>query len=271
MNSGYCDRCKNYFRYVDYNQCSYHSSSTVTNGIYACCGKQSNGFSLFLNQYQSFENGGGCQNGDHVLDDASEQLTKLNKSESLLKLIKQQQTMKQLPDTAIKQNFLFQVIEQSLYTNNTLTNSSSLITLNTPNTMTMVGMIGKKPSRSLWTYLIDTNPFGPNLKYQWDACKSTRWNQDTQREDEHRRNDVMLRYIQNEQMAKSTINRNVQTKDLSLSNTNTPSVNFPGGFYCRIENDWRMRTSNTTTANNSNKDSPNSSLLNLKNRQRLLK
>jgi hypothetical protein len=107
--------------------------------------------------------------------------------------------------------------------------------------------------RAQWTPLLDTHPCGADIKYVWDATKSTRWNQDIQREDEHRRFDEMLRYILSIQQNNKIINNN-----RTLKETNSSSLVSPGGIYCRIESDWRTRQ-NSTINNNNN---PN------KNRQR---
>jgi hypothetical protein len=107
---------------------------------------------------------------------------------------------------------------------------------------------GKRISiHAYWTPLLDTHPCGADVKYAWDATKSTRWNQDTQREDEHRRFDEMLRYILSIPQNNKTINNR------TLKETSSSSLVSPGGIYCRIENDWRTRQnssiSSTTSTN----------------------
>jgi hypothetical protein len=103
-----------------------------------------------------------------------------------------------------------------------------------------------------WTPLLDTHPCGADVKYAWDATKSTRWNQDTQREDEHRRFDEMLRYVLSiPQSNKTTANNR------TLKETNSSSFVSPGGIYCRIENDWRTRQNSSINSNtNTNKNRP---------------
>lgn len=105
--------------------------------------------------------------------------------------------------------------------------------------------------RAQWTPLLDTRPYGADVKYIWDATKSTRWNQDTQREDEHRRFDEMLRYILSiQQNTKILSNR-------TLKETSSSSLVSPGGLYCRIENEWRTRQNSSTNSNtNKNRQRP---------------
>lgn len=115
---------------------------------------------------------------------------------------------------------------------------------------------GKKHTvRAQWTPLIDSQAYGADMKYSWDATKSTRWNQDAQREDESRRFDEMLRFMQSIQNNKTSSTR-------TMKESLTTSFISPGGIYCRIENEWRTRQNNSlSSTNNTNAN---------KNRQRLL-
>lgn len=117
---------------------------------------------------------------------------------------------------------------------------------------------GKKQSiRAQWTPLLDTSPYGADIKYSWDATKSTRWNQDIQREDEHRRFDEMLHYMQSTQQNTKTVT-NRTLKESSAS----PFI-LPGGMYCRIENEWRTRQ-NTSLSNTSTNNSKTRQRINVK-------
>ncbi len=84
------------------------------------------------------------------------------------------------------------------------------------------------------------------MKHAWDATKSTRWNQDAQREDEHRRFDEILRHIQSIQQTTKASSTRAQKE------VNPSSLVSPGGIYCRIENEWRTRQSTPVAQSTNN-------------------
>lgn len=218
-----CARCNIYFRFIDFSTCSYHTSSTITDGKHDCCSHAISSFDIlhFLNRE------GGCQQREHICQ-SQNYLTEIYENLDKIELLKNHPALRL---TSIDKNqtslMISKVIEQSIYG-----------TIH-------IDVVQKTFLRALWTPQLDTRPFGADVKYIWDATKSTRWNQDTQREDEHRRFDEMLRLILSiQQNNKTNVNR-------TLKETNSSSLISPGGFYCRIENEWRARQ-NTSNSSNSN-------------------
>jgi len=215
-----CARCHEYFRFIDFSTCSYHSKLTITDGKHDCCSQMTNSFDIL----QSSLRPNACQQREHICQQQNlitEIYEHIDKSE-LIKNYPQFRTSFINPN---RTNLMInKVIEQSIF--GVLSNPDQK----------------KSFVHVQWTPLLDRQPFGPDLKYVWDASKSTRWNQDTQREDEHRRYDEMLRML-------LSIQQNTK------SNTNRTSFITPGGIYCRIEYDWRTKPNSSMNNNtNSNKN-----------------
>ncbi len=215
-----CARCGVYFRFIDFSTCPYHPLSSMTDGKYDCCSQLISTFDIF--QLNTRDNG--CQQREHICstqNQFSEIYENLDKTEIVKHHSSLQLSSVNTSCTTVMTNT---IIEQSIY--------GSTITE------------GKKASlRSQWTPLLDTPPCGADIKYAWDASKSTRWNQDAQREGEHRRFDEMLRYINSIQQNNKTNNNR------SLKETSSSSVLSPGGIYCRIENEWRTRQTSSINSN----------------------
>ncbi|UJR35896.1 hypothetical protein I4U23_028639 [Adineta vaga] len=219
-----CVRCDNYFRFIDFSNCSYHSLSSITDGKHDCCEQYISKFDIFQVNIRS----DGCQQREHICQ-TQNQFSNIYENLDKEELIKNQPTLQLLSHYTNSTNLMTtKVLEQSIYG--------------------CIDMDVKKASlRAQWTPLLDTHPYGADVKYAWDATKSTRWNQDAQREDEHRRFDEMLRHIQSIQLTtKSNPNR-------TLKESNSSSFIPSGGIYCRIENEWRTRQNTPVNNTNMNK------------------
>ena len=169
---------------------------------------------------------GGCQQREHMCQTQT-YLSEIYENLDKIELLKNHPMLRTSSIDKNRTNVMVnKVIEQSIYG-------------------TIQLEVQKTFLRAQWTPLLDTRPFGADVKYIWDATKSTRWNQDTQREDEHRRFDEMLRSILSIQL------NNKNNGNRTLKETNSSSLISPGGLYCRIENEWRTRqnTSNSSTTN----------------------
>ena len=182
----------------------------------------------------------GCQKHEHICQKQN-YCTEIYENIDKVELVKNQPSLR---TSSVSTNYtnamINKIIEQSIYGS-----------INTE--------VSKSSMHAQWTPLLDTNPCGPDGKYLWDATKSTRWNQDIQREDEHRRFDEMLRYIQSMQQ-----NIKVQNnRTLKEVTTSTPFI-LPGGIYCRIENEWRGRQNSSFNMNTNTNMNMNAN----KNRQR---
>jgi len=101
---------------------------------------------------------------------------------------------------------------------------------------------------------LDVLPFlRVDAKMKWDLGKPTRLNQDNQREDDLKRFREICGYlvkaklIDDLERTSSASNKSPFTNTLLASfnsnNTNTKLNSYAGGFYCRIENEWKNRTS----------------------------
>ncbi|CAF1901250.1 unnamed protein product [Rotaria magnacalcarata] len=235
INGDQCARCHSYFRFIDFSTCPYHPLSSVTDGKHDCCANLVSTFDIFQSNIRDT----GCQKREHIClsqNYLSEIYENIDKGE----LVKHHPSFR---ISRINPNYanemINKVIEQSIF--------------GAANTEAK-----KQTMRAQWTPLIDAQPYGSDIKYSWDATKSTRWNQDTQREDEHRRFDEMLRYMQSiQQNNKTPLNRT------SKETTSSPFIS-PGGIYCRIENEWRTRQNSSLTNNNNNNNNATN-----KNRQRI--
>ncbi|CAF0830019.1 unnamed protein product [Adineta ricciae] len=227
-----CVRCDTYFRFIDFSTCSYHSLSSITDGKHDCCSQSISPFDIFQVNILS----DGCQQREHICQ-TQNQFSDIYENLDKEELIKHQPALQlSLHYTNSTNLTTTKVLEQSIYGS-----------INTD--------VKKAALRARWAPSLDAHPYGAEIKYAWDATKSTRWNQDAQREDEHRRFDEMLRHVQSIQHAtKSVANR-------TLKESNFASFIPSGGIYCRIENEWRARQS-TPVNNNSNNVNMN------KNRQR---
>ncbi|CAF0895944.1 unnamed protein product [Adineta steineri] len=208
-----CARCDAYFRFIDFSTCSYHPLSSITDKKHDCCSQLIGTFDIF--QLSTRHNG--CQQREHICqtqNDFSEIYENLDKTELIKHHPSLQISLNNINSTNVMTS---KIMEQSIYGS--------------------ANPEAKKASlRSQWTPFLDSHPYGGDIKNAWDATKSTRWNQDAQREDEHRRFDEMLRHIQSTQQINKT-NHNRSLKETSSSS----SLLSPGGIYCRIENDWRTR------------------------------
>lgn len=172
--------------------------------------------------------GGGCQQREHICQNQN-QHSQIYENLDKEELLKHHPTLLLAADRSSAANLLTaKILQQSIYGS--------------------IDADAKKSSlRAQWAPLLDTAPWGAEAKHAWDATKSTRWNQDAQREDEHRRFDEMLRHIQ--QTVKAQPSR-------AQKEPSTSSLVPAGGIYCRIENDWRTRQS-TPNAQNSNNNNAN--------------
>ena len=218
-NGDQCARCSSYFRFIDFSTCPYHSLSSITNGKHDCCSQLVSTFDILHISNQE----AGCQKREHVCRKQNfyaEIYENLDKVE----LLKYHPTLRcSTININLTPDIINKVIEQSIYgSTNTNTNTK----------------------QAQWTAFLNTHPFGSDVKYLWDATKSTRWNQDIQREDEHRRFDEMLRYIQTTQQTNKT--QNTRT----VKETTSTSFISPGGIYCRIESEWRTRQTGSMNTNN---------------------
>jgi hypothetical protein len=215
-----CARCDGYFRFIDFSTCPYHPLLSITDNKHDCCSHLVSTFDIL--QLNNRDNG--CQQRQHICQ-TQNYLAEIYENLDKIELIKHQPSLQSTPVNTNRTNVMInKIIEQSVYGS---TNSE----------------VKKGSMRAQWTPLLDTNPCGADIKHVWDATKSTRWNQDTQREDEHRRFDEMLRHIQSiQQNNKTTNNRSLKES--------TSSFISPGGIYCRIENDWRSRQNSSININN---------------------
>lgn len=217
-----CVRCNSYFRFIDFAACSYHPVSTMTDGKHSCCSQAVNSFDIL----QLHNGDGGCQQREHLCQ-TQNYLAEIYDGLDKTELLKNHPGLRTTSMEKNRTNLIVsKVIEQSIY--GTVHNEGQ-----------------KSLLRAQWTPLVDARPYGADVKYIWDATKSTRWNQDTQREDEYRRFDEMLRYILSIQQNNKAITSR------TLKETNASSLISPGGLYCRIENDWRTRQNNSTNSNSS--------------------
>jgi hypothetical protein len=192
----------------------------VTDDKHDCCSQLISSFDIF----QSDNRDHGCKRRDHLCQTQNHR-AKIFEGLDKNELLKYQPTLRSTPvDTSPTSHMINKVIEQSLFGS---ANSD-----------------GRKGSlKARWTPLLDTAPCGADIKCSWDATKSTRWNQDIQREDEHRRFEEMLRYMSSVQQNTAKVNQ----QHRSLKESSSPLVLPPGGMYCRIENDWRTRQNTTVT------------------------
>lgn len=216
-----CARCSAYFRFIDFSTCPYHPLTSINDNKHDCCSQLITTFDIL--QLNNRDNG--CQQREHICSTQnlySEIYENLDKIELLKHYPSLRTASTNLNRTDIMIN---KIIEQSVYG--------------------PINPGAKKSSiRAQWTPLLDTHPCGADVKYVWDSTKSTRWNQDTQREDEHRRFDEMLRYV-------LTLQQNIKiNNNRTLKETNSSSLVSPGGIYCRIENDWRTRQNSSINTNN---------------------
>lgn len=91
-------------------------------------------------------------------------------------------------------------------------------------------------------------------KQNWDMNKGTRLNQDNQRESDLKRFREISKYIIKakllDEMCKKMSERapisnillvSLSASSNSINTTSSQLNNIPGGFYCRIENEWRQR------------------------------
>jgi hypothetical protein len=87
---------------------------------------------------------------------------------------------------------------------------------------------------------------------KWDLAKPTRLNQDNQREDDLKRFREICGFLVKAKLmddlertssasAKSPFT-NTLLASFNSNNTNTKLNSYAGGFYCRIENEWKTRT-----------------------------
>lgn len=97
--------------------------------------------------------------------------------------------------------------------------------------------------RFQWTPQLDTGSAAALVKFSWDATKSTRWNQDAQREDEHRRFEAISRSISAAQQ------NNKNSSHRSLKESGSASTTATPGIYFRIEHEWKNRQTMPMTMN----------------------
>ena len=221
LNGDQCARCNGYFRFIDFSACPYHPLSTVTDGKHDCCSQLTTSFDIF----QLDNRDHGCQKRDHLCQTQNHR-AKIFDSLDKKELLKYQPTLRPTPvDTVQSNQMINKVLEHSIFGS---ANSD-----------------GRKGSlKAQWTPLLDAGPCGADIKCSWDATKSTRWNQDIQREDEHRRFEEMLRHMSSVQQ---NTNKTNHQQHRSLKEASSALVLSPGGMYCRIENDWRTRQNTTVT------------------------
>jgi hypothetical protein len=219
IHGDYCARCNRYFRFIEFLSCSYHRLSTIINDKYECCSQMVKTFDVL--EMHTIDRG--CQQREHVCRTE-------NRHAEILTNLDRMSLMKAHPmccpsSTSHAQRTsqtINKIIEQSLFGS--------------------INLDDKKGSLQVqWTSLLEMQPYKAEMKYTWDISKSARWNQDAQREDEHRRFDEMLRYLHAIQInTKSNSHR-------SLKETGSSYSTLPGGIYCRIENDWRCRQNTSST------------------------
>jgi hypothetical protein len=101
---------------------------------------------------------------------------------------------------------------------------------------------------------LDVFPFlRVDAKMKWDLGKPVRLNQDNQREDDLKRFREICGYLVKAKLiddlerpnsvgSKSPFT-NTLFSSFNSNNANTKLNSYAGGFYCRIENDWKNRTS----------------------------
>jgi hypothetical protein len=228
-----CARCHTYFRFIDFSTCPYHPLSSITDNKHDCCSQSITTFDIL--QLNNRDNA--CQQRQHICQTQNYR-SEIYENIDRIELVKHHPSLRSSPINTNRTNIMVnKIIEQSIYGS---TNNSD---------------IKKLSMRAQWTPLLDAYPCGADVRFAWDATKSTRWNQDIQREDEHRRFDEMFRYVLSIQQNNKINNNNNRT----LKETNSSPLVPPGGIYCRIENDWRTRQ-NSSINNNSNTN---------KNRQRI--
>ena len=218
-----CTRCNAYFRFIDFATCSYHPVTTVTDNKHDCCSKPVRTFDIFPTTNLHH----GCQDRDHLYqthDHSFELFEQLEKTELMKHHSKSRRASVHIERATTT---TLSVMERSIFgsTNHTMKKAS----LHAP-----------------WTHQLDAPPCGADLKYTWDATKAVRWNQDIQREDEHRRFEEIVRHLHSiQQSSKATATRPLKDSAASASMS-------PGGIYCRIENEWRSRPSSTMNSSTSN-------------------
>lgn len=91
-------------------------------------------------------------------------------------------------------------------------------------------------------------------KMKWDQGKPIRFNQDNQREDDLRRLREISNYLVKLKIGGETASDNKTTSrngavggstttvlQKSIMATPNATVTYPGGMYCRIENEWKLR------------------------------
>jgi hypothetical protein len=226
-----CAHCNTYFRFIDFSTCPYHSLSSITDNKHDCCSQLVSIFDILRLDTRN----NGCKQREHICQKQN-QFSEIYENLDKIELVRHHPSLRSSSIDTTRTNIMInKIIEQSIYGS-----------INTDGKKTLM--------RAQWTPLLDTQPCGADIKYVWDATKSTRWNQDTQREDEHRRFDEMLRYILSIQQNNKTNNNR------TLKETSSSSLFSPGGIYCRIENDWRTRQNSSINSNNNTTN---------KNRQRI--
>lgn len=87
-----------------------------------------------------------------------------------------------------------------------------------------------------------------DLKKKWDQTKAPRWNQDNQREDDTRRFREIGSYLFK---LRSLLDQNIAALTQKLNNkpNNNQTITSrdpSGGYYARIENEWKLRQSSAT-------------------------
>ena len=212
IHGDYCARCQNYFRFIDFSRCSYHPSSMLNKEKYECCSQPIHSFDVLRTNNRD----DGCQQRDHLCQSqthSTQIFQKLDKTEfikstsNLLSSILAEKRTAELVNKAM---------EQSIF------GSPSID--------------GRKGTLKFqWTPQMETGSAAAQIKFSWDSTKSTRWNQDAQREDEHRRFENIVRSMNAAQQSnKSAAHRSLkESGSISL----VPSI----GLYYRIENEWRNR------------------------------
>jgi len=84
-------------------------------------------------------------------------------------------------------------------------------------------------------------------KMKWDQTKPIRLNQDNQREDDLRRLREISNYLLRFKIGDESKSGGVSSRPSggpqksALSSSNASSSVYPGGMYCRIENEWKQR------------------------------
>ena len=82
-------------------------------------------------------------------------------------------------------------------------------------------------------------------KMKWDCSKPVRYNQDNQREDDLKKFREISSYLIkakliDEYQKPPALKSSISNLLVQQQNT-TSSISSPGGMYCRIENEWKIR------------------------------